>query len=140
MVTLLDLALPIGLSAVFVFVASSVIHMVLRYHNPDYRKLPTEDEVGEALRKGGTAPGQYVMPNCLGEKNLHSPEVDARYAKGPVAVLWVAPNAAPNMGKLLASWLVYTLVISVFAGYLASHTVARGASDLAVFRVVGTVA
>ena len=40
MVSLTALWLPIVLSAVFVFIASSIIHMVLGFHNSDYKKLP----------------------------------------------------------------------------------------------------
>jgi len=43
MVSLMELWLPIVLSAVAVFAASSIIHMVLGYHNSDYKKLPGED-------------------------------------------------------------------------------------------------
>lgn len=50
MVSVLSLWLPILLSAVFVFIASSLIHMVLGYHNSDYAKLPKQDEVMDALR------------------------------------------------------------------------------------------
>jgi len=32
--------LPILLAAVIVFVGSSILHMVLRYHGSDYRQLP----------------------------------------------------------------------------------------------------
>ena len=44
MVALLDLWLAILLSAVIVFVASSIIHMVLQIHKGDYSKLPDEEE------------------------------------------------------------------------------------------------
>ena len=44
MVPVLSLWLPILVSAVFVFVVSSFIHMVLPYHHKDYRKLDKEDE------------------------------------------------------------------------------------------------
>ena len=43
--SLADLWLPILVAAVLVFVVSSVIHMVLQYHKPDYRKLAKEEEV-----------------------------------------------------------------------------------------------
>ena len=45
MVSIISLWLPILLSAVAVFIASSVIHMVLKYHNSDFKKIPAEDEV-----------------------------------------------------------------------------------------------
>ena len=40
MVPLTDLWLPILLSAILVFVASSVMHMLLTYHRSDYRQTP----------------------------------------------------------------------------------------------------
>src|SRR6266851_8791731 len=44
MVSLSALWLPIVLSAVIVFVASSIMYMLLPYHRSDYRKLPEEDK------------------------------------------------------------------------------------------------
>jgi hypothetical protein len=43
MVALTSLWLPILLSAVIVFVASSIMHMLLPYHRSDYQQLPEED-------------------------------------------------------------------------------------------------
>ena len=40
MVTLTALWLPLLLSAVVVFLASWVMHMLLTYHKSDYKKLP----------------------------------------------------------------------------------------------------
>ena len=57
-----ELWLPIVLSAVFVFVASAGIHMVLRYHWRDWAGMPGEDKVREALRSAGVGPGNYNMP------------------------------------------------------------------------------
>ena len=37
--------LPILLSSVIVFVASSIIHMLLPWHKSDYPKVPNEDRV-----------------------------------------------------------------------------------------------
>ena len=42
MVPVTSLWLPIVLSGVLVFVASSLIHMVLGYHKGDYRALPAQ--------------------------------------------------------------------------------------------------
>jgi hypothetical protein len=43
MIPLTALWLPIMVSAVIVFFASFIIHMVLTYHKSDYRKLSDED-------------------------------------------------------------------------------------------------
>ena len=50
MVHLGSLWLPIIVSAVLVFVTSSIVHMVLRYHHRDYTKLPNEDAVRAAIQ------------------------------------------------------------------------------------------
>ena len=51
MVPVTALWLPILLSAVIVFVASSILHMVLPIHKSDYRKLPEEERVRDALHR-----------------------------------------------------------------------------------------
>ena len=68
-----QLWLPILAAAVFVYIASSLIHMVFRWHNSDYRKLGNEDEVQAALRKGSPTPGQYVFPHCTDMKAMRDP-------------------------------------------------------------------
>ena len=57
MVTIDALWLPIVLSAVIVFVASSVIHMVTPFHRGDLQRLPDEDSVQDALRRFSIPPG-----------------------------------------------------------------------------------
>ena len=53
MIPLTALWLVILVSAVIVFFASFIMHMVLGYHKSDYRKLPDEDRVTDALRSAG---------------------------------------------------------------------------------------
>ena len=57
-----SLWLPILVSAVLVFFASLILHMVLPLHRNDWRKLPAEDDVMAALRKFNLSPGDYAMP------------------------------------------------------------------------------
>ena len=83
MVSLMSLWLPILLSAILVFVASSVIHMVLPYHHTDYRKLPGEDETMDALRRLNIPPGDYMMPRPGGSADMRNPEFAAKMARGP---------------------------------------------------------
>ncbi|MDE2497505.1 MAG: hypothetical protein KGK35_06705, partial [Xanthomonadaceae bacterium] len=67
--TLASLWLPIVLSAVFVFIASALINMLLKFwHAPDYRRFSNEDEIRDAIRNGKPeAPGQYALPWCTPE-------------------------------------------------------------------------
>ena len=58
MVTIASLWLPILLSAVVVFVASFVVHMLVPFHRSDYRTLPNEDQVMDALRQSQVASRQ----------------------------------------------------------------------------------
>ncbi|MFQ5717948.1 MAG: hypothetical protein ACE5IK_00225 [Acidobacteriota bacterium] len=51
MIALTSLVLPILLSAVLVFVVSSIIHMVLPYHRGDFSQLPAEDDPEAHLRR-----------------------------------------------------------------------------------------
>jgi hypothetical protein len=138
-VSLAQLWLPILLSAVIVFVASSLIHMVLKWHASDYRALANEDEVRAAIRKGNAAPGQYVLPHCADMKDMGKPEMQQKYQEGPVAMLMVNPNGPPAMGSALGKWFAYTLLVGFTAAYLAGRTLDPGTHYLQVFRVVGAV-
>ena len=140
MVPLTSLVMPILVSAVIVFVVSSVIHMALPYHRSDYRKLPNEGEALEALRRMNIPPGDYLVPHPGGPEGMRKPEFVENMTKGPIVVMTVAPGGAPAMGGLLSQWFAYSIVVSVFAGYLASRFLPPGAHYLQVFRLVGTSA
>jgi len=137
MISLTQLWLPIVLGAVFVFAASSLVHMVFRWHTSDYRKLANEDEVRVALRKA--APGQYTVPHCLGPKEAQAPEMRQKFAEGPVAVLRVLPNGAPAMGKMLGQWFALNLLVCFLTAYIAAHTLAAGTAPMQVLRVTASI-
>jgi hypothetical protein len=139
MVSLGSLWLPILLSAVFVFIASAIIHMVLKYHNKDYTPLPNENAVRAALRGGSLAPAQYIIPYCSEMKQMESPEMKQKYTEGPVAVLNVMRSEVPSMGKSLTQWFIFSLVVSLFIAYVAAHSIPSGTAYLRVFRIVGAV-
>jgi hypothetical protein len=140
MVPLTALWLPILLSAVIVFVASAIAHMVLPIHRSDYRKLPSEDEVMAALRKFAIPPGDYLVPCAGSPKEMGSPAFVEKMTKGPVMLATVMPSGAPSMTKPLALWFVYCLVVGVFAAYVAGRALGPGAHYLAVFRFAGVTA
>jgi hypothetical protein len=139
MIPLVALWLPIVLAAVAVFLASSIVHMVLPYHKSDWGRLPQEDDVLAAMRAAGVRPGAYMFPFLCDMKEMGTPEARAKYEKGPVGTLTVMPNGMPAMPLYLAKWFVYLLVVSLFAAYIASRTLAPGTPYLQVFRVVGCV-
>ena len=140
MIPLTTLWLPILLSAVVVFFASFIMHMVLGYHKTDYRKLPDEDRVTDALRNAGVTRGPaYFFPYCKFEELKSAPVIE-KFKRGPVGLLTLLPSGPPAMGKNMVQWFLYCVVISIFAAYLSSRTLAPGSGFLPVFRVVGTAA
>lgn len=140
MVSLLSLWLPILVAAVLVFVASWVVHTVLKYHQNDFARVPNEDQVAAALRPLSIPPGNYVIPKGSGYKEMKTPEYTEKLKKGPVLIMTVFPSGPFSMGKQLTQWFVYCVVVGIFAAYLASRTLEPGAAYLSVFRVTGTVA
>ena len=138
-VPLMALWIPIVLAAVFVFVASSIIHMVLPYHKTEYHQLPDEDKILAAMRPYALKPGIYNFPFC-DHNTLKTPEVQAKFKQGPVGFLSIRPNGPVNMGSFLGLWFGFCVVVSIFTAYLTGRTVAAGAPYLMVFRVAGTTA
>ncbi len=134
------LLLPIVLSAALVFIVSSMVHMVLRYHASDYHKLPNEDAVRAALQAAKPEPGQYVIPHASNMKEMQTPEMKQKYAEGPVAMLSLKAPGEHRMNACLAQWFVFTLVISAMVAYVAAHAIPPGTPYLSVFRIAGTVA
>lgn len=140
MVPLVELWLPILLSAALVFVASAILHMVLPLHRNDVKKMEGEDAVLTEIRRGDPPPGEYVLPYAT-MSDMGSPEYVEKRSAGVVAVITVIPGGPPKMGKELAQWFVYCLVVSVFAAYLTGRALGAGPVDyLEVFRFAGTVA
>jgi hypothetical protein len=104
MVPLASLWLPIVLSAVFVFVVSSIIHMFLNWHANDMTAVPREDDVRNALRPLSIPPGEYFVPHAGSMAASKSPEFQEKLKQGPVAMMRVFPNGPFNMGKSLIQW------------------------------------
>jgi len=140
MVALTALWLPILLSAVIVFVASSIIHMMLPWHKSDYPQIPNEDKVTDALRPLAIPPGDYMVPRASSMQEMRAPEFVEKLKRGPVLILTVLPSGGVSMGPALAFWFVYSLIIGVFAGYVTSRALPAGAMYLQVFRFAGVTA
>jgi hypothetical protein len=136
MVEMSALWLPMLVSAVLVFVASSVVHMVLPYHRSDYDRLPNEDAILDGLRAQNAGPGDYVFPYAVGA-DCKDPQVKAKMERGPIGFMTVRQGF--SMGTSMGVWFVNCLLMSLFGAYLASRFVAPGSDYLEVFRLVGTV-
>ncbi len=139
MTTLAALWLPILLSAVFVFLVSSVVHMALPIHKNDYQKLPDEAATLDAMRKTGVRPGQFMFPHPGSMKEMNSPAMQAKWKQGPVGTL-IVRSGGYAMGASLGQWFTFSVVISVFCAYLTGLACAPGAAGSQVFRIAATVA
>lgn len=131
--------MPILLSAVFIFIVSSVIHMALGYHASDYDALPNEDSTMDALRGLNIPPGHYSVPKAGSMKEFNSEAFQAKVKKGPVMFMHVRQPGG-GMTKSLVQWFVYCVIVSFFAAYIGSHTIDPTADYLRVFRIVGCAA
>ena len=140
MVPIVSLWLPILLSAVAVFIISSIIHMFLGYHNTDFSKLPSEGQVMDDLRKVNIPPGDYVMPYASGNKERNTQEFKDKMNKGPVAFITMFPTGPITMGKSLILWFIYCVIVGIFAAYIAGRALPTGADYLSVFRFAGCTA
>lgn len=140
MPALADLVVPIFLAAAFVFIVSSILHMATPMHKNDYKGLPDEEGVLDKMRGGGSlAPGQYMFPYCASMKELDSPEMKARFERGPVGFCIVA-SGGMQMGKTLGTWFLYCVIVSVFVAYVASLALPKGVESMTVFRLTGATA
>lgn len=140
MVSIMALWLPILLSAVIVFIVSSIIHMMLPYHRTDFGKLPIEDEVMDVLRKAHVPPGDYMAPYAGSMEAMKKPEFIAKRTQGPLIIMTLMKGAAPNMSGNLIQWFLYSLLIGFLTAYVTGHALGPGASYLSVFRFAGCTA
>ena len=141
MVSAFSLWIPILVSAALVFVASSVIHMVLNWHKNDFQCVPDEDGIMDALRSFDLQPGNYSIPYAESTEVLKSEEFQAKAKRGPSAFVTVLQAGDPSkMGKQLVQWLVYCVVVGLFAAYVTGLALGPGAAYMSVFRIASTTA
>jgi hypothetical protein len=138
MVSLTSLWAPILLSAVLVFIASSIMHMVLAY--PGRMKVPAEDDVMDALRRFNLPPGDYIVPYCSNPAEMKSPAFQEKWKRGPLLMATVWKPGPMAMGGQLVKWFVFAVIVSVFAGYVASRALGPGAEYLRVSQMASTTA
>ena len=140
MVSLTQLWLPILLSGVLVFFASSILHMVVKFwHAPDARAFSNEDEIAAAMRKGNPGAGMYLIPYCTPEA-MKETATQEKFREGPVGTIFLRPAGPMHLGAFLGQWFVFCLVVSAFCAVLVVHLLPHGAPFAHVFHVVGLAA
>ncbi len=139
-VALTELWLPILLAAAAVFVVSSLIHVASPLHKSDYKPLPDEGRVLEAMREAGLQRGGYAFPFASSMKEMAEEGFISKQNQGPVGFMQVLPNGPIKMGGALVIWFLYSALLATFAGYIGTLCLSRGADYHEVFRITGTVA
>jgi len=138
-VAMSDLWMPVLLGGVLTWVASGIIHMLLKYHNADYEPLKNEDEVSEAIRNGSPSKGMYTLPYCDDMAAMNTEEMQAKFTKGPVAMIAVFDNGMPNMSKNLLQQVAFFIVGACLIAYCASLSLPNGAEYMTVFRSTAAI-
>lgn len=133
---LANLWLPIVVSAVLVWIASFLTHMVFPHHKSEFKGLPNEDAFNSAL--ADTPPGLYMFQWCTPAEMKDPVKMD-RVKKGPNGMLSIFSGPV-NMGQNLILTLLFYLVVSVFVAYLGALVIHAPTEYLFRFRVCGTVA
>ena len=137
-VNILQLWLPILLGTALAWIASGMIHMLLKYHNTDYQPLKNEDEVATAIRNGSPGLGLHSVPFVVDMSKMGEDAMQAKFVEGPVAFVTIFENGMPKMGKLMIQQISFFLIGCVLIAYCASLALAPGADYLKVFRFVST--
>ena len=138
--SLASLWLPIVLSAVFVFIASALNNMFLKFwHTPDYRKFSNEDEIRAAINAGNPEPGQYSLPYCSPDA-MKDPAMKEKFAQGPLGMVNLRRPGSISMGVTFLQWFLFCLLVALFCAMIAAHAVPPGADPHLVFHVTALAA
>ena len=132
--------LPILLATVFVFAASAIVQMVLKWHAADYHGFSNEDEVAAAMRSGNPAPGIYAIPYCGDMKDMGSAAMQEKYRRGPIVRILLRRGESPSLGKPLLQWFVFCLVVSLVCALVAAPLLGTAANAHLVFHTTGLAA
>ncbi|NIL93724.1 MAG: hypothetical protein GTO71_04645 [Woeseiaceae bacterium] len=135
---IIDLWLPILVSAAVCWVMSAIIWTVLKYHNRDYAQTADEEAVRAALK--GNRPGFYLLPYCVDPAELKNEDVKRKYEEGPLAYITMLPSGVPTMGAKLIAQIAFFIAVGIVCAYFVSRTLGPEADYLATFRVAGAVA
>lgn len=134
---LIQLWLPILLSAVAVWIASAVIWMVMPHHRNDFKKLPDEDALIRALKGLGIPPATYSFPHCGKHSDSRDPEFMRKWKEGPAGMLTIM-KCDGGMAKSMILTFLVQLIASFLLAYLSTTALDRGIPFIHVFRFFAT--
>ncbi len=128
--------IPILVTGVVLFIASSIAWTVLPHHQRDFQKLPNEEEFMSAVRKMNVPPGNYLYPSMT-HQEAKDPKCQERYREGPRGKLTTWD--LPNMGRNLLLTFVFLLVVAVFIAYIAWESLGPGVGFAKAFQITGAI-
>lgn len=117
-VFLKELWIPIVLSTILCLIISWLAWMVLPHHRTEWKRLPTEPDVLDALRKVPPPPGSYAFP-FASRHEMDRADVNLAFERGPVGFLTIADRNRPLVPKMVAQTALYFLVVSCIVGGVA---------------------
>lgn len=131
-----QLWLPILVSSVVLFVASSIAWTVLTHHDSDFQRIPQEDPFMASVRGLSLPAGSYIFPHMT-HKDAKDPAAQEKYRQGPRGkiVVWDMPHMGRNLGLTFLLFLVIAAVVA----YAAWVAMGPGIGFTKAFRVVGTI-
>jgi hypothetical protein len=94
----------------------------------------------DAVRKLNLPPGDYFMPYTTSSKERNSQEFKDKMNKGPMAVMTIFHPAHVNMASSLIQWFLYSVLVGIFAAYIAGRAFEPGDDYLSIFRFAGCTA
>lgn len=118
---LVPLWLPILLSAVFCFIAASILWMLAPHHKTEWKSLPGGNEIQDVLRRENAVPGGYLMPYNFDSSKGKDPAFMDRLNAGPLGTVYLRPGGW-NMGKTLTLQFLFMLIVSVFVAHEAINS------------------
>jgi hypothetical protein len=133
MTPFMSLLLPIAVSTVAVFILSMIIHLAMPWHKSDYANVPDHDAAIATIRSLNLAPDDYAVPNPRLPGGAKNPNFIAEFERGPTFHMTMLPAGGMHMGKYLASWFGFMLLISAIAGWVTGSIVPPGADAHAAF-------
>ena len=134
---LASLWLPIIISGVVVYIASSISWMVMPHHKSDWKGVPDEDAFAKAMRELKIPEGHYMFPCHHYSGDMNSEEFKKRWEEGPTGIMsiWSGPM---TMGRNMACTFLFYMSVNFVLAYLSGIAFDPGEEFMQVFRFVST--
>jgi hypothetical protein len=136
-----ELLLPIIVASAACLVISVLAWRVLPFHTGEHRRLPTEPELLEALRRDMPRPGIYSFPyRGVHGANDQRHDVAANLLRGPVGYIVIGKSGPRRFAVPLVQHFIFLLIVITLTAYLATISGLKdGAPFEQVFRIVAII-